>query len=78
MAARNIDTKNLVLSFGLEVFFQALSQKTGVVTDDIVLAGVVGCGASQGLDADLAFIDFMTLSAQFSFADVEQKAYEKG
>ena len=46
MPTRNINPKKLILTFGIEVFFQTLPQESGVVADDVVIAGIVGCRAS--------------------------------
>ena len=73
----NNDANSFIDALASEILFKSLPQKTGVVANNIVFAGVVSVGSSKDLLADLLLGDLAGLIEQILFADIENKAGEK-
>ena len=76
-AARNGDSQRLLLALGSEILVQAFAQEARIITDNIVLSGIVGYGTSESVNADLVLGDLGGPSAEFPVTDIQQEIDQK-
>jgi hypothetical protein len=75
--ARHDDPDFFVDAFAGEILVKSLPQETGVVANNVVLAGVVAVRPSKDVFADLLLGDLVSTIEQVLFTDVEDKAGEE-
>jgi hypothetical protein len=76
LALRNGDNHRLVFALIGEVVFQFHSQYAGLGADNVVFVGVVACGPSVNMDANLLLRSFFWSLFEGATGDMEKKGPE--